>query len=126
MAKDIKLKSAKKALQSLGFNVEYQSDNSLVAYYGEDNVPFLFIIHSPEDFPGLILNFSLDYLNVPESVNITINLMHSSPLTLGEQFYFNNKGELSTGEYAEIAFHMDNEIDTSGLSKWIPENKEGH
>lgn len=124
MAKDIKLKSAKKALQSLGFNVEYQSDNSLVAYYGEDNVPFLFIIHSPEDFPGLIMNTAIDYINVQEAIDITIDLMHICPVAVGEQFYFNNKGELSTGEHALMHFEAENM--TNGLLNMETTSKEYH
>lgn len=108
MAKDVKLKNAKKSLQSLGFNVQYQSDKSLCVYYGEDNVPFLFIIHDVSEFPGLILNTAIDYINVPEIIDITIDLMHVCPLAVGEQFYFNKKGELTTGEHALLQYEAEN------------------
>lgn len=108
MTKDIKLKAAKKSLINLGFNVEYQSDKSLVVYYGEDNVPFLFIIHDTDEFPGLILNVAIDYFNTLEMAEITVDLMHVARVAVGEQFYFNKAGILTTGEHAVLAFEAEN------------------
>lgn len=108
MPKSPQLKSAKKALSNLGFNVQYQSDNSLTVYYPDDNVPFLFIIQDLTEFNGIILNFACDYPVVLEAVDIVINLMHVCPVTTGDIFYFDKKGSLLTGESAMLQFEADN------------------
>lgn len=124
MKKNSYLEAADKMLKKQKYHTKFRDENLLEIAMDKKEKVFAYLAIEQDQFPGIIMSLAYDFGETYVIANLTIDLMHLVPVTLGEPFFRSKNGTLYWGTDAAKYFAL--EFNNQFLKEVEPVSKDLH